>query len=76
MKGIDVSHIGVAKMASLSHRMRNPNILVLRLVLSGRLLEPPRAFLGFLGSPGKLLGALWSLLGLLLGASWVFLGAS
>jgi hypothetical protein len=55
--------MGVAKMDSLSHPMRNPNLPVLPWVLSGKLLEPLGAFWGFLGSLGKLLGALWSLLG-------------
>ena len=61
-------------MGPLNHSTRNPNLSVLRWVLSGKLLEPPGAFWGFLGSPGKLLGTFWGLLGLLLGSSWVFLG--
>jgi hypothetical protein len=45
-------------MGSLSHPTRNPNLSVLRWVFSGKLLEPPGAFWGLLGSPAKLLGAL------------------
>ena len=68
-------HFASAKMCSLSHPTRNPNLSVLRWVLSGKLLEPPGAFWGLLGSPGKLLGALSESPGIFLGLSWGLLGA-
>jgi hypothetical protein len=48
-------------MGSLSHPMRNPNLSVHRWVLSGKLLEPPGAFWGFLGSPEEPCGVFWGL---------------
>ena len=56
--------------------MRNPNLSVLRWVLSGKLLEHPEAFRGLLGSPGKLLGAISESPGIFLGLSWGLLGTA
>jgi hypothetical protein len=56
-------------MASQSHPKRNPNLSVHRLVLPGKLPDPPGAFWGLLRSPGKLLGAS-------LGFSWDRPGSS
>jgi hypothetical protein len=62
-------------MGSVNHSTRNPHLSVLRKVLSGKLLEPPGAFWGLLGSPGKLLGAPSESPGIFLGLSWGLLGA-
>ena len=68
-----IASLGVAKMGSLSHPSRNPNLSLLRWVLSGQLLEPPGAFWGILGSVGNLFFPLESP-GIFLGRSWGLLG--